>query len=464
MRTVLGIIGLIGCFLQAQAASLVDTTFDIGSGANGIVEQVLQQPDGKVLICGNFTSFNGANKGYVARLHSNGSVDTSFTAGPGYWTRHMALQPDGKIVIGGYFTTVEGIKRNRIARLNADGSLDTSFDPGLACETSIGRAIDGNDDPFVIWCEVLASGRIVAIGNFATFNGQSSSGIVGINSNGSRDTSFNVGGGLDSWGRVIKPLGNGQIMVGGWFNNYNNRTANRLVRINEDGSADAGFNAFYGDKTAVYAVAVQQNGQMITSGHSLNEMGLFSRDIVRLNADGTVDNSWPGTTNEKTESLLMLPNGKVVVTGYFSMVNGQPRSRIARYNEDGSLDDTFIANADSYVWTVAPALDSGKILVSGGFTSIDGIPRNGVARLNLPEGGTGVVTPSQPRIVNARLSNGRFECVVGTLSGFSYILQYKAGSSATSWTSFGAIPGTGGPVTLSDPRPSGIRFYRVEVR
>ena len=131
----IGFLTLFASVCAARTASLVDTTFNIGSGASGgIVEQVLQQPDGKILICGNFTSFNGQNKGYVARLNNDGSVDTDFTAGPGYWTRHMALQPDGKIVIGGFFTTVEGAKRNRIARLNANGSLDTSFNPGAGCE------------------------------------------------------------------------------------------------------------------------------------------------------------------------------------------------------------------------------------------------------------------------------------------------------------------------------------------
>ncbi len=466
MRKMMAVLGLMGCGLgQVAGASLVDTTFAIGTGANGIVEQVLQQPDGKVLICGNFTSFNGANKGYVARLNSDGSVDTSFTAGPGYWTRHMALQPDGKIVIGGFFTTVEGIKRNRIARLNANGSLDPSFNPGTGCEVIIAQAIDGNVDPFVMWCEVLPSGRILAVGNFRNYNGVGSVGIVGINPDGTRDTGFNVGGGLDSWGRVIKPLGNGQVMVGGWFNNYNNRTANRLVRINADGSPDTGFNAFYGDKTAIYSVAVQANGQLITAGHSLNEQGLFAREIVRLNLDGTVDNTWPGTTNEKTECLLMLPNGKVVVAGYFSMVNGQPRQKIARYNADGTLDTTFTANADNYVWTVAPALDAGKILVSGGFTTIDGIPRNGVARLNLPEGSGGTpVTPSAPTIVDARASGGRFQCSVGTVAGFNYILQYKSDAMGTAWVSLSPVAGTGGPVTLTDSRPTALRFYRVEVR
>jgi len=453
-----------GCSL-ARAASLVDTTFNPGTGANGIVEQVLQQPDGKILICGNFTSFNGVNRGYVARLNNDGSVDTSFTAGPGYWVRHMALQADGKIVIGGFFTTVEGMKRNRIARLNADGSHDTSFDPGAGCEVIIGAGIDGNIDPFVMWCEVLPDGKILAVGNFRNYNGAGSTGIVRINPNGSRDTSFNVGPGLDSWGRTIKLLGNGQIVVGGWFTQYNNRGANRVVRINSDGSPDTTFNTFYGDKTAIYSIVQQANGQLITAGHSLNDQGLFLREVCRLNLDGTRDESWPGSTNEKTESLLMQPNGKVVVVGYFTRVNGELRNKIARYNADGSLDPTFIANADNFVWTVAASSDPGKILVSGGFTTIDGISRPGVARLNLPEGGGGgPVTPTAPRIINARMEGGRFYCEVGSLPNFNYRLQFKSDPAGVEWTSMNAVAGTGGPIQLTDARPSGNRFYRVEVR
>lgn len=452
----------IGFALQTHAASLVDPTFDVGSGANGIVEQVLQQPDGKVLICGNFTTFNGANKGYCARLNADGSIDPSFTAGPGYWVRHMALQADGKIVIGGFFTTVEGIKRNRIARLNADGSLDASFNPGAGCEVLIAQAIDGNVDPFVMWCEVLPNGKILAVGNFRNYNGESSTGIVSINADGSRNTAFNIGGGLDSWGRVIKPMPNGQIYVGGWFQNYNGFGANRLVRLNADGSPDTTLHPFYGDKTSVYSIAVQANGQLITSGHSLNEEGLFKREIERLNLDGSVDATWPGYTDEKTECLLMQPDGRLIAVGYFTHVNGQPRNMIARFNADGSLDPNFIANADNYVWTVAPTLNTGKILVSGGFTTIDGLPRSGVARLNLPEGG--VSAPPAPTIINPRIANSRLYCTVGTVSGFTYTLQSKTDAMATTWSSFTSVPGTGGPVDLSDPRPAGNKFYRVKVQ
>src|SRR5262249_7370824 len=121
---------LTGSEVSLAQGNPVDPSFDPGTGANDLVESVEAQPDGKVLICGIFTQFDGMARNYIARLNANGSVDTSFVATPSYWVRYMALQPNGKIVIGGFFTSVGGMPRNRVARLNSDGTLDTTFDPG----------------------------------------------------------------------------------------------------------------------------------------------------------------------------------------------------------------------------------------------------------------------------------------------------------------------------------------------
>lgn len=456
------IIALAVCAFGARAASMLDTTFSIGSGANGIVEQVQELPDGKVLICGNFTSFNGSARGYIARLNANGSVDETFNAAPSYWVRHFSVQPDGKIVIGGFFTSVGGANRNRIARLNADGSLDTSFNVGAGIETIIAAGIDGNIDPFVFWTELQADGKILATGNFRTYNGASSQGLVRINPDGSRDATFNVGNGLNSWGRTIRVMTNNQVLVGGWFTEYNARGANRLVRLNPDGSRDLAMDAFYGDKTAVYSIAVLADGKMITSGHSLNEEGLFDRCIVRLNSNGTVDGSWVGSSNDKTESLMLQRDGKVIAGGYFNQLNGQRRTSIGRYNLDGTVDQNFAAEIDNFVWTVSMGRN-GKFYISGGFTTVDGVSRPGVARLNLPEGAGLGGTPNPPEIVLPRVANGRFQATVNSQNGFTYVLQHRSPSSPT-WTSLAGVSGNGGQITLTDPTPAPPRFYRVEVR
>ena len=376
---------------SASASSLLDPTFNIGSGANGIVEQVLPLSDGRILVCGNFTTFNGKNHPYLARLNADGSVDDSFYGQASYWVRHMAVQPDGKIVVGGYFTGVQGAPRSLIARLNSDGSLDPTFNPGTGATTIIAGGVDGNNDPFVFWLAIQPDGKIVITGNFRYYNGISSTGIVRVNPDGSRDPSFNVGAGLDSWGRHILIQPNGQILLSGWFTSYNNRSFNRLVRINADGSADTSFNPFFGDRTAIYSTALAANGKVLAGGHSLNYQGLFTREFEQLNPDGSVDSGFVGAANDKTQTLITQGDGRIIVGGEFTTIDGATRTRLARLNPDGTLDDTLQASIDNFVWSVAFQSD-GKLLISGGFYTVDGVSRNGVARLNAG----GAVIPPPP--------------------------------------------------------------------
>ncbi|MGI8967081.1 MAG: delta-60 repeat domain-containing protein, partial [Limisphaerales bacterium] len=164
--------------LAVAQTNFLDLTFDPGTGAgNTFVETVLPQPDGKVLVCGAFTVFSGQPRNYIARLNSDGSLDTNFVASPSYWVRHMTLQTDGKIIIGGFFTSVEGQSRNLVARLNSNGSLDTSFNPGSGATGTLGVSITGVPDPFVFQTALQSDGKILITGNFTTYNGVGVNGI-----------------------------------------------------------------------------------------------------------------------------------------------------------------------------------------------------------------------------------------------------------------------------------------------
>lgn len=380
--------------------TFVDPSFSPGAGGNGLIETVLPLPDGKVLVCGNFSTFNGVDRPNIARLNSNGSVDTSFNASPGYWVRHMTRQPDGKIIIGGFFTSVAGQSRNRIARLNADGSLDTTFNPGTGAVGTLGVSITGNPDPFVFFTAVQGDGKILITGNFTNYNGTTIYGIARLNPNGSLDTSFNVGSGLNTWGRSIQVLSNGKILVTGWFDNYHNANHDRMVLINPDGTPDETFLPIIGSSTAVYTAALLPSGKYLAAGHSENVDGKFLQEIVRLNPDGSIDNTFVGSVNDKVESLKVQSDGKIVIGGYFNVVDGQPRHNLARLNADGTLDASFLADTDNFVWTIALQGD-GRILACGGFNTIDGQSRNGVARLLTTaanSGGTGGGDTTKPTV------------------------------------------------------------------
>ena len=437
----------------------LDLSFDPGSGAaGGLVETVVPQPDGKVLICGNFGSINGVAQPYIARLDSQGAVDTQFHSQPGYWVRHMALQPDGKIIIGGFFTNVEGVPRNRVARLNSDGSLDTSFNPGTGADKKI---VEGDDkDPFVFATAVQKDGKILIGGNFAIYNGQPSSGLARLNPDGSLDPTFSVGAGANSWVRSLYLLDNGQILVSGWFTTFNNQTFNRMVRLNADGSPDPSFYADFGDSTAVYTMAVQPDGKILVGGHFSRVNSTPRNSIARINPDGSADETFdPGTGPDGfVECIRLQPDGRAVLAGYFSQINGVPRFRTARLNADGSVDESYKADLDNFAWTVAIQSD-GKFLFSGGFSTVDGISRNEIARV-LP-GGTGFVVP---RLLDPALQRGQFTAWVATVPGMQYLLQHREVNS-DHWLDSPSVTGDGSMKALVDTTASSSssRIYRVIV-
>jgi uncharacterized delta-60 repeat protein len=115
-------------FVKAQTGT-IDFSFNPGTGFKDAVQSVVMQLDGKIIISGWFTSFDGAVTNRIARLNSDGSLDTSFNIGSGFngQVNSTPIQADGKIIVGGNFTSFNGVSRNRIARLNNDGTLDELY-------------------------------------------------------------------------------------------------------------------------------------------------------------------------------------------------------------------------------------------------------------------------------------------------------------------------------------------------
>lgn len=192
------------------------------------VYTIAVQPDGKILIGGNFTRVNGVGRNRIARLNADGSLDTTFNPGGGTDNTvfSITLQPDGKIVVGGFFTRFNGTNRNNIIRLNSDGSLDTNFNLFL------------ENTGFIITTFLLSDGKIL-VGGFYQLSGDLNfSTILRLNSDGSPDSSFNFGGsGGNSTVRDIKLQPDGKILISGNFTAYNGTPRGRVARLNADGYA-----------------------------------------------------------------------------------------------------------------------------------------------------------------------------------------------------------------------------------
>ena len=142
---------------------------------NSSVEAIAVQADNKIVIGGQFATVNGVTSNYIARLNSTGTLDTDFTTnigtGANIFVLALGIQPNGKIVVGGPFTTFNGVTSNRIARLNSDGTLDTAFTSNI-----------GSGANLTINAISIQVGKIVIGGQFTTFNGVTVNRIARLNS------------------------------------------------------------------------------------------------------------------------------------------------------------------------------------------------------------------------------------------------------------------------------------------
>jgi uncharacterized delta-60 repeat protein len=317
---------------EIQNLFVVDSTF--GNGLTGVggdfatntVHSAVLQPDGKIIIAGTFTLVNGVAQNNVARLNANGTLDTTFASGLVLTgatfiinVRAVALQTDGKIVIGGDFQSVNGSLRSGIARLNSDGTLDTTFNP-----VSTTFLV-----PDVYAVAVQTDGKIVIGSNVS----QVRLPIERLNANGTPDIPFvtNVAG-LGVYAIVLQT--DGKIVIGGTFNFVNMVTRNHIARLNADGTLDTAFgNGQAGTSNSVRSVVVQTDGKVVIGGLFQTANGVARFGIARLNSDGTLDTSFgnaqAGTTGT-VYAVKVQTDGKTVIGGGFININGVARNNILR--------------------------------------------------------------------------------------------------------------------------------------
>jgi uncharacterized delta-60 repeat protein len=355
---------------QAEQSGSLDKSFNPGTGADDEIRCVVVQPDGKILLGGKFTSFNGEPIKRIVRLNADGSVDESFAPNPMGTVHAIALQDDGKILIGGDgMQSKHGLRR--VLRLNTDGSLDKSFK----------FAVNYNGEVRAIL--VQPDGKMLVSGNFTQIRGQSQNRMVRLNTDGTLDRSFNIGDGADGIvsGLALQP--DGKILAFGKIVNFNNRSCGGVVRLMPDGSVDESFISA-ADKAEVFALNVLPDGKILLGGNFTSFNGVAANRIARLNPDGMVDAGFhPGAGPDKDIiGSAVQPDGKIIIGGDFTHVQGTACNHIARLDADGSLDKNFNpgTGADNAVWRLALQPD-GKILIVGAFKNFDDASCGGVSRL-----------------------------------------------------------------------------------
>lgn len=512
-----------GRFFIGGARFNYDGSPDVSFTAVDGVTSVVLQPDGKVLMGGSFVTVHGTNRGRIARLNANGSLDAGFNPGTGadMAVRSIALQPNGDVVIGGNFKTVNETNRNRVARLNADGSLDGGFDPGPGLEQapttlalqSDGKALIGGplvmgDAWFAPSADVLAfvnganqhgrmrlnaDGRVdrgfssapfsppllamirnqdCPVHPFSCFQGAVGSALLALpdgrvliggyalttvtgdevfyqnyypflarfGADGSLETVFEIF--TNSWVNAMTRRADGKILIGGSMS-LNGQNSS-VARLNADGSVDGSFLLGQGPSQAA-CLALQSDGKVVVGGID---------GLARLNSDGSREACFNPIVNGAVNALVVQPDGKVVLGGSFSTVNGVSRNRIARINADGSLDGGFnpAAGVNGTVYSVLLQPD-GNVLFGGEFSTVNGVARPYVARLF--GGNTGPLMRTFATASNAIV-------VAWPSSSTNFTLQQNTNLAAANWVNVTAVPVTvGSEKHVAVDFLAGPRFFRL---
>lgn len=362
---------------RINANESLDETFNIGQGANNVIYDMVLQPDGKVLIAGIFTQYNGVTANSVARINTDGSLDETFNSGSGTNgpIYKIILQPDGKIIIGGSFPS-------NIARLNADGSADTSFVIGTGANSTV----------FAL--AIQPDGKIVLGGDFTDFNNHVATKVVRLNNNGTVDSGFsaqniNIVNNTSTTVRTLAIQSDGKIYVGGFFNNPSLGATIGLVRLNSNGGTDSTFNISAPVLGGVHDIEIQSDNKIVIVGYfSKSDTNNVSNHIARINPDGSTDESFQSVPEYHNYAILdvsIAVSGKIIISGTFLEYNNISRNYIACLNANGELDTNFSighgTGADNTINALAQ-LPNNKILIAGAFHYYNGVNRNMIAKID----------------------------------------------------------------------------------
>jgi len=458
-----------GGVARLNSDGTLDTGFNVGTGAislggPGGVYAADIQPDGKILVGGVFDTFNGQNRPNVARLNTNGSVDTSFfsSATSGADAEFFAIQPDGKILVAGGFDIADPSLGSVLLRLNTNGTVDGTFTATIsddlgyvvalrtdgtillgglfsnlynnACIVALDQG--GIPETFITSITVEAQiytvvrqndGRFMIGGRFRKVNGISRRGIARINADGSLDTTFDPGNGVEGpqtpFVYCIAIQGDGKLLVGGFFYGFNGTSTTHIVRLNSGGSVDNTFS--FNDATQlVRDIEVRPNNKIAVAGFFVNALEGVNSGITKLNSDGSYDQTAVGSGANNVVTRIIRdplnPNAKALIVGSFTIYDGVGRNRVAMINDDGSLDTSFNPGTGANSTPFAAVRDINSApnfpwIIGGAFTSYNGAANTSRMVRVLPTGAVDTSFATAGTSFNASVFSLAFQVENGKL-------------------------------------------------
>ncbi len=371
-----------GDLIRLNYDGSIDNSFEIPSTLTKHiwdVSSILVQQDGKCIIGGKGLipfSINGIEYNHIFRVTATGEIDTTFNIGSGFnnAVNTIFLDASGKIIVGGAFNNYKNLSVTKLIRLDTNANIDLNYGQGSGFDNVINSINIQND------------GKILLGGNFNYYNYQTENKIIRLNNDGTKDTFFNTGNGFDKLVLTTQLQSDGKIIVGGVFENYNGNNVKNLVRLNIDGTLDNSFQIEKRFNGPIYTSAVQSDGKILAGGFFFSNAEFYD-NLKRLNIDGSLDFSFNigSGFNNTTRKIHVQSDGKILVGGSFTVFNGFSKYRIVRLNSNGSLDSSFLIGNSLTSGTVYDIIQQpdGKIILAGDFHySNGGNERDYLIRLN----------------------------------------------------------------------------------
>jgi uncharacterized delta-60 repeat protein len=331
-------------FVKTDKFGNIDTSFNIGTGFSytdtgykSYVGTIIVQPDSKVIAGGRFNRYNGNNISGIIRLNTNGSVDNTFNANfpdftAGKRVNDIRLLSDGSMIVVGDLEYITGTTATDIYKLSSTGAVLNTFGTFPNTITAEVYSVD-----------VLSTGKIVAVGDFTSYSGVTTRDIIMFNSDGTLDTSFNSGSGFsgatNTANYFVRVQPDDKIIVGGTFSTYSGVSVNDLIRLNSNGTIDTSFNIGTGSNAWVESFDILPDGKILVVGPFSTWNGNISNQLVRLNSDGSVDNTLSTQTGFNSTTYRVHNDDltdRIYVGGQFNTYRGLSANHFIRLFSDGN--------------------------------------------------------------------------------------------------------------------------------
>jgi uncharacterized delta-60 repeat protein len=338
------------------------------------VSALIVQPDGRILLNGSHNFLNNVPVQGLTRLHPDGSLDTTFQEPEAATNvRFVARRSDGKIAAATFADYWPREPKMTLHLLGPDGNAEATYPTDL-------HGYTGSGNLFI----VLPDHKIlVALNSYA--NGAYATYINRLNPDGTTDPTFSTESQQMGYIRDMVVQSDGKILIAGELQPSGVPVRLQMVRLNADGSYDDSFPWITGDQ--LFALALQPDGKILAGRNGYTT----GTGIRRLNGDGTPDNSFvaaplPNGFSYSVFSIALQPDGKIVAGSHWSdPAEKDPfgHGQVIRLHANGSYDAGFESGTGAeYIVPVLALQQNGNILGGGSFATYSGQAKAGIFCLN----------------------------------------------------------------------------------